>query len=96
MYRGWLYSSTTFAFGLAASWKYYSCIRSFEPYHTKGCLNNEEDETERHQKKNREFALHEFANKSKLKEERLPYQEEEPEDQTEVHDHLDAVERYVN
>ena len=57
-------------------------------YNSEERLNQEEYKVERHNQKDGKLTLHEFADQSKLEEEGLPDQEEEPKYEAEVHHYL--------
>ena len=59
-------------------------------YHFKEGLNEEKDEVEGDNQENGEFFFHKFAQKSKFEQESLPNEKEKPENEAEVHNHLNS------
>ena len=57
-------------------------------YHSEESLYEEEYEIQGNDHQYGKFSLDESANQPKFEQEGLPYQEEEPEDEAEMHDHL--------
>ena len=57
-------------------------------YHSEESLYQEEYEIQGNDHQDGKLSLDESANQPKLEQEGLPYQEEEPEDEAEMHDHL--------
>ena len=61
------------------------------PYNSQESVYEEEDEVEGHHEEDGELSLHQLPKQAKLEQERLPDQEEEPEDEAEMHYHLDPI-----
>ena len=61
------------------------------PYNSQECVYEEEDKVEGDHEQYGEFSLHQLAQEAELEQERLPDQEEEPEDEAEMHYHLDPT-----
>ena len=61
------------------------------PYNSQECVYEEEDKVEGDYEEYGEFSLHQLAQEAELEQECLPDQEEEPEDEAEMHYHLDPT-----
>ena len=61
------------------------------PYNSQEGVNEEEDEVEGDHEEYGELSLHQLAQQAELEQECLPDQEEEPEDEAEMHYHLDPI-----
>ena len=60
-------------------------------YNSQEGVSQEKEEVQRHQEEDREFSLHQLAKEPELEQESLPYQEEEPENEAEMHDYLNSI-----
>ena len=61
-----------------------------DSYHSEEGLDDKKDKVQGDHHEDGEFSLHEAADQSKLEEEGLPDEEEEPEDEAEVHNNLNS------